>query len=217
MKILRTTKSRRALTLIELLVLIAILAILAGLLLPALVRPSKRAIRINCINNLKQVGLSFQIWAGDNNDHTPMQVSMNNGGTREFVDTTNVFAHFRALSNELNTPRVLVCPEDKKRTAATNFIWDLDNSHLSYFAGVDANMTNALMLLAGDRHLTNGMPLRRGMRTLTTNQSFGWTKELHDGSGNIALPDNSVQVLSTAQLKAAVAATGVTANRLAFP
>src|SRR5207237_823706 len=121
MKTSRTTRRQRAFTVLELLVLLATLAVLAALLLPALL-PSKRYHGPNLVNNPKQIGLLLRIWSGDNNDRFPMAVPTSEGGTMGFPAGTNVFEHFRAMSNELNTPKILVCPDDKKRTAATNFL-----------------------------------------------------------------------------------------------
>jgi prepilin-type processing-associated H-X9-DG protein len=146
-----------------------------------------------------------------------MDPSIDLGSNKELINGTNIFVYFQSMSNELSTPKIIICPEDKKRHPATNFDADLDNSKLSYFVGLDANTTSPAMFLSGDRHLAVGKSARSGILNITTNQEVGWTKANHKGLGNVVLVDGSVQQFTTAQLRKALANTGVTTNRLSFP
>lgn len=203
------------LTLIEVMVIIGIIALLAALYLPATTHGNRgTAKRVQCMNNLKQIGLSFRLWVS-NGDKYPMKTPRTNGGTIDFTTGANAWRHFQVMSNELNSPSILICPADS-RTPATNFL-SLQNCNLSYFVGIDADETGPQMFLAGDYNLTNGSPVKNGILEVTTNQPTGWTSKMHDRVGNVGFTDGSVAQMDTAQLQDAVAHTSLVTNRLQMP
>jgi prepilin-type N-terminal cleavage/methylation domain-containing protein len=176
----RILKQKQAFTLIELLVVIAIIAILAALLLPALAAAKRKAQRINCVNDLKQVGIAFRLWEGDNKDRYPMAVQTATGGALDAVYSAlnaaanpyNVCTVFTVMSNECNTPKILFCPADNGtwkvggvdvlRAAATNWVTfdqtingvtPASYQFLSYFVCGDAFESYPQMILSGDRNI----------------------------------------------------------------
>src|SRR4051794_29206473 len=181
---MKTRSESKAFTLIELLVLVAC-GLAVGFVMLEVPRRQRCGCRMNCVNNLKQIGLSFRTWALDNQDRYPMAVPVTNGGSMEFIPTGVAWAHFSVMSNELSTPKVLICPQDvprravppviarapvsAMRTTATTFgltprsgqVPFASDTNLSYFVGVDADEKHPRMLLAGDWNVAVGpMQLR---------------------------------------------------------
>ncbi len=236
---MKSIKQKKAFTLIELLVVIAIIAILAAMLLPALAAAKRKAQRINCVSNLKQVGLAFRVWEGDNGDKYPMAVSTAANGAQElirsatlnssgglgtggFAGITNVFL---CMSNELSTPKLLVCPSDVKGSA-TNFLqFGNGLGYVSYFIGADSSEAYPQMILSGDRNIgisgtatsggtpaplidfgTNSASGPSGPTTFTKAWvTFAWSiNDLHQKVGNLGISDGSVQQASVSGLDAAL-------------
>lgn len=83
------------------LVLIPVIAIVAGMTLPALAKAKDRAQRINCASNMKQIGLAARMWSTDHEGKFPLD--------------------FASMSNELATPKILVCPGDASKTRVMNW------------------------------------------------------------------------------------------------
>jgi prepilin-type processing-associated H-X9-DG protein len=217
--------SRFELLFVFLLVLFIFCLILAMLIPPRMGenrREPNRSQRFQCVSNLRQVVLALRIWEGDNNNQYPMHVSVANRGAMELLADGNVAGCFQVASNELSTPRILVCPADTGRVPAKNFTSDFDNSHISYFLCPDATETYPQMILSGDDNLAvNGDPVGPGVVDLATNLPVTWTAARHVHAGNIGFADGSVQEASNLGLRNAlqyaVQGTPFTTNRLAIP
>jgi len=211
-----------AMTLFEVGVVIAIVMILAILILHTSWRPNSaydRARQIYCVNNLKQTGLAYRIWEGDNGNMYPMGVSVTNGGSMEMVAIGNVVQTFQVMSNELGLPKILYCPADNARTSATTFA-GLDNSNISYFVGVDVtnDAVNPQMIISGDCNFEiGGMAIKPGLRSFWTNDPVVWSAAGHVNRGNLGLADGSVQVATSPRLHDYFQLTGLATNRFAIP
>ena len=216
MKPLISSKPSQAFTVVELLVITGMVALLAVLLLPTGIHGDKLpASRLGCANNLKQIGLAFNMWAIDHGGKYPAAMGTNSGGSLEYIPGGETFRHFQVVSNVFTSPKSLICPADIRKRA-TNFGVGLSNTNVSYFVGVDAAQIHPEMFLSGDRNLTNGATSASRMLELHTNSVAGWTRQIHVRQGNIGLADGSVQYLSNYRLKEALRWGGTT-NRLAMP
>jgi prepilin-type N-terminal cleavage/methylation domain-containing protein len=233
-------KQNRAFTLIELLVVIAIIATLAAVSLPGLARTKPQSDRVNCSNNLKQVGLAFRTWAIDHDGRMPMSVPRSQGGDSEDVgvrvlsssqaSSRGVSKMFLCLSNQLSTPKVLFCPaefDSASRQAATSFsgvasganpVPYLNDNNVSYFIGVDASESSPRMFLAGDHNLGGNAnppttlfgPFVSLGTSFTANLGPAWLDNQHRQQGSVGLADGSVEFFSRSRLQDALKVTGDT-------
>lgn len=213
----KPNQALRAFSIWDLVFVLGSLVVLLLLLIP-LARTTARAVGINCQNNLKQVALAFRVWSGENSDHYPMQEFHTPAGGPLFTNAADTFRYFQVMSNELSTPKILICPGNINQTCATNFDTDFNRHSVSFFIGLEARETNDNMFLTGDGSLDNGRPTENGRMALNAKQKLSWSdKNLHDHQGNIALTDGSVLRLRRSELRVATAKTGTTTNWLLFP
>jgi len=135
--------------------------------LPALAKAKAKAQKVQCINNMKQSTLAVIVWVNDNEaGNFPWRLPPWVGGTGNPTGMTapagytapawwqgglynNTWFQFWWLSNELNTPKILVCPADKEKKVAADFYAGGDgflngafrNNAVSYIIGIDGGVT----------------------------------------------------------------------------
>lgn len=218
--------SVRAFTRAELLVMLAVLALLALVIMPALANSRPRSARVICANNLRQIGMGFQLWGNDFNDQPPWEVpsqlpgasSGSGPGTMLHPLGANAWLHYAWISNELKSARVLLCPSDSGRVAE-DFSSSPKGGYLhpnyrnfatSYFL-THAFYGGQSSMFAGDRNLgwdgaggCSRFPQVYNVETLRP--TFGWNTNLHNQAGNIVRLDGRVNQYSNEDLRAAVTA-----------
>jgi type II secretory pathway pseudopilin PulG len=249
MKSQRAHKELRGLTVVELLVVIVVIVVLAAFFLPVLARMKAKSSKAACQSNLKQIGIAYRTWEGDYGDKYPQELTA--AGNTNFPlgsdPTGYILNHalptsaaigvslpydyayqcFQVMSNELNNPKVVLCPQDDRPIGSipSDFInlppsntAAFNNGTVSYFVGVDADESRPRMLLGGDRNLLmNRMEVVTGLAIYGTNTSIGWSAKMHNGKGNILLANGSVQRTTPSSLQTFLINTGTNVNRLVVP
>ena len=101
---------------------------------------------INCVSNLKQIGIGFRLWEGDHGDQYPFNVSINAGGTMELcaVDKDgfdrNAYLYLRLMTNELTATKLLICPQDRTKKLASDWA-SLQTDNITYRFRSGPNVT----------------------------------------------------------------------------
>lgn len=219
MKLSLARRSLAGLTRLDVVAVIGVVGILTfiALGLSALRGASDMAKGINCVGNLKDVGLALRIFATDHDQQWPWNVPISEGGSaRPTQNPELLWRHFLVLSNELGSPKRLWCPKDSSKRLAEAFhltptnrdaVLFAGNQHVSYFLALNAN-TNDLRggaadeILAGDRNLTvEGQPVTAGKSTLGEGQTISFNRRtLHRLYGQLLFADGSVEQVGSLQL-----------------
>ena len=125
---------------------------------------------------------------------------------------------FQAMSNELGTPKILVCPVDRARQWATNLNSILTAKNVSYFVNPDVAAASPQEVMTGDDNLlVRGARVRSGLLTISASDPIAWASDRHKQTGNLGLADGSAQSTVDSGLKFYLTPTNTPSIRLAIP
>lgn len=146
-----------------------------------------------------------------------MDVPVAEGGAKEALAQGQVHVAFQVMSNELSTPKILVCPNDQERQAPTGAMWAITNTNISYFVCQDPSQGGNPGILTGDRNLTNHISTVQHDVPFTKELVLGWTKKMHRQKGNVGFADGSVMLFDNGALVIKRDGGVLKTNRLLVP
>jgi prepilin-type N-terminal cleavage/methylation domain-containing protein len=212
----RTGSRKVAFTLIELLVVIAIIAILAAVLLPVLAKAKAKATRAASNVNVKQIVLAYVLWLDENDTQRfpwRMNTPIGNSNMVPVALKNNIGIQFSAVSNQLQNPKSLADPGDKRPNLRIAQHWGASsggfrnpgylNNSVSYILGTDCGVVSGGAFLPLDqaqthmlimcRHVSaaEGLDCSSGVRPASgfqkpftvTGTTAVWTNDVHGRSG----------------------------------
>lgn len=210
---IRKASRHPAFTRIDLVVVLFIIFLVGCVLANPVIFPSPRNRQdsLVCVANLAQVGRAYQLWAADHGDRNPFLVSSNEGGLRAVYLANNSWYQFAWISNQLGSPKVLVCPADTNTTrVAKDFSGRPDggfihpgyrNNAVSYMIGMHAQFYIPRSILGGDRNITGAQPsggcsyaMLGALHALgQPPYSNSWGSDIHGQKGQLLFNDGSVE------------------------
>jgi len=220
---LELSNSEQAFTRLELASVLSTLALLTAIALPTLGGNKARSEQAVCFSNLRQIGHAFHLWANDHGDRNPWLTPLAEGGSYGTTSPLKSDAWWRIswISNELVTPKILVCPSDLvgvPRRMAVDFSSTNDSGgfvrigfrdrSLSYIIGAHSFYDAPRSILSGDRNLRYDGGFGSGCFigdtwSLQPDSSAVWTNAIHGETGHFLFTDGSVELLSSLGLQRA--------------
>ena len=227
-----TNRRTHAFSLVEVMVVVAVIAIISAVFLSKHARDRDRARRISCIGSLKITSMGLRLFANDADGAYPFQFlsrptnSMMFGSAFKTNDPGELWKLIQVAQNDIASARVPICPGDRPWRPADSFLtaglpgeFAHTNSRLnalSYFLSPDADESDPSLILMGDRYLTTDPETSSERKTsflfgqqdvssgASLEKQVRWISTVHQGGGNAAFMDGSVQQLTTAKLREAI-------------
>lgn len=202
-------RSIHAFTRIELAAVLSAVVLILVIVLPALGSDAIRTQRAVCANNLSRIGQAMASWAADHDERYPWDTPQSSGGTlgQSFC---LVSAQFPAVSNELVTPQVLVCPSDGSKSSTRDWMsfstQGNSEPYVSYLLS-RPSLLDGRAILSGDRNLNASGFCVRSIARPTTNAA--WDLRIHVQRGHLLFNDGSVEGTDIPRLRAVLSPPGV--------